>query len=270
MEWMKDIKAVIWDLDGTMYQELTFYRRYLRYLVEESKWEPHYETIVDTVENIFSGHHSFRVGSYYCIPPEKINTIDELIEFSGTTDTTQLSVGYLYGGDAWSVMNIISSRLNISPDKRKESFNRVREEMLQEPYAIEKKSTLFNEIEKLNVYKKVLMTNTYTQSAQAFVDYLGVSKLFDEIHYDSKKPIGIAEVIRSIQIREGLETSEILSIGDHAYNDLLPAKIAGCRTIHISPYPSEDSSNWDRTVKTIDELTDLLKSFNELSTMTTN
>lgn len=268
MEWMKDIKAVIFDLDGTLYQDLAFHDRYLRYMIEETFWEKDYDLILDSIEEVFAGNHSFKMGEYYLNEETTAcKTVEELITFSGIEKVKENDdQNYLYGGDAWSILGIYSVRMSIPPDKRYEAFAKVRKEMLEAPFQIEKHIGLFELIGSLDSMKrKVLMTNSFTQSGQEFTGFLGVINLFDEIHYDAKKPVGIREVIRAIQTREGLQASEILSVGDHAWNDLLPAKEAGCHTVFVNPYNCLGSESWDLTVKNLDELAEVLKPLQEHS-----
>jgi FMN phosphatase YigB (HAD superfamily) len=260
MNWLQDIKVVIFDLDGTMYQHETFHQSYLKYVVEGTKWENSYAHLLAGMEKIFTNQSLFKMGHYYLNEMESFETIEDVLAFTGADTIEASSSNYIYGGDAWSIMNIFTNRLQVTEEQRRIAFNKVRKEMLvgQEPIILSKK--LVEVISSLDMLKrKVLMTNTHTESGHEFIQTLQISTLFDEIYLDSKKPLGIQEVIKSLLIREDLQPHEILSIGDHPWNDLLPAKKLGCRTLLISPYELVGKTQWDLAVSSSDEMADVLE-----------
>ncbi|XQY92160.1 HAD family hydrolase [Metabacillus sp. HB246100] len=261
MNWLQDIKAIIFDLDGTMYQHETFHKSYLRYVVEGTKWEEDYDFLLDGMENMLTNQADFKMGHYYLHESKIVRTKEDVLAFLGVAD---LPLGdsrqYIYGGDVWSIMNILTNRMDIPEAKRRLAFNKVRGEMVVGADGIMMSERLLKAISRLDFLKRrVLMTNTHSQSGHEFIQALNISSLFDEIYLDSKKPVGIKEVIKSLLVREDLKPHEILSIGDHPWNDLLPAKKLGCRTILISPYDLVGKENWDFAVSTSDEMAEVLE-----------
>ncbi|MBP3950193.1 HAD family hydrolase [Bacillus suaedae] len=255
MNWLPDIKAIIFDLDGTMYQHKTFHRSFLKYLIEDTKWEESYDHLLLGMEKVFTNEALFKMGHYYLKDEQHCDTLETVLSFHGIEQVEAHAADFIYGGDAWSILNIFANRLQIPEEQRFKAFNQIRQEMLvgQDPVILSDK--LKAAIASLDgIKRKVLMTNTHTESGHEFIEHLQITSLFDEIYLDSKKPLGIQEVIKSLLVREGLHPHEILSIGDHPWNDLLPAKKLGCRTLLISPYELVGKSEWDATVSSSEEM----------------
>lgn len=275
MEWCNNLKVVIFDLDGTLYIDREFYKRYISYLVEGTKWERYREDILINISSIFNGDHQFKVGNFYKKNKNNISKgfvdISELFAFQGYSDKqlniTDLSslenTRYIYGGDAWSIVSIISSRMGISEEKRLDSFVRIRKEMLKGDSFINRHNVMLSALSNLSCQKKILMTNTPVESAKGFVEYLEVEQYFDEIHYGSEKPKGLIEVLNRLVDEEGIIPDSILSIGDHVWNDLYPVKNIGGKAVLVSPYKMEGPICWDYYVSDLDLLAELLISIEE-------
>ncbi|MFW6022785.1 MAG: HAD family hydrolase [Halanaerobiaceae bacterium] len=266
MEWLKDIKVVILDLDGTLYIDTDFYKRYILYLIEGTKWENDIESIFLNMDMLFKGKHSFKIGQFYENEKYELKNIDDIFKFRGISDNTinvaeilsSQNKNYLYGGDAWSIVNIISSRMGISNQKRFESFVQVRKEMIEGEYAINRHKGMIDALAALSrCEKKYLMTNTPEESAVGFVKYLDIEDYFDEIHYGSNKPEGLVKVLNRL-VEEGIDPQTILSIGDHVWNDLYPVQKIGGKTILVSPYEVKGRVIWDYYISDLDMLEDLL------------
>ncbi|KIL43077.1 HAD family hydrolase [Jeotgalibacillus campisalis] len=250
----EEVKVIIFDLDGTMYQQETFHRLYLAYALEGSMWEKEYDRLLLGMEEIFSNQALFKMGHYYTNVDQEYETVEEVLDFTGS-ETLSDEESFIYGGDAWSLLNILTARLGIDENKRRSAFIRVRKQMLGGEESIISSQTLTAAIKNLEYIKrKVLMTNTHAQSGHEFIEYLNITSLFDEIYLDAKKPDGMQEVIKSLLIREKVQPHEILSIGDHPWNDLLPAKKLGCKTLLVTPFQLADPSQWDGVVTSSDEL----------------
>lgn len=280
--WLKQLHTIIFDLDGTLYQDHTFTTRYLAHLIRNTEFEEQAEKIHQLAEQIFDGRHPLRLDDWYDAERDWIVEHDgeravrardwagRPVDWaaSGAAETyTDAGLWakeagarkLLYAGDAWSVVGILAARLKVPEPHRQAAFLRVREEMISPPHAIRKHERLHALLRRLPC-RAMLLTNTPGESAGAFATYLGLDGVFVYTGYGSGKPDGMAALIKRITQDEGLPASGILSIGDHAWNDLLPAKRSGCRTIAIAPYTSPDVAHpWDDRVTTLDELADVLE-----------
>lgn len=276
MHWMKEIKVVIFDLDGTLYQDHSFYRRYLSYLVEGSEVESCLEQLIDEASQILSNQHCLKLGHLYD------STQDHVLEFNqGQIVKAQTWKGgdigqdkfresyssrqvdlqdYLYAGDAWSIVGIMAKRLNTQQEKIREAFIRVRKDMISETFGILRDNSLIEAIEALTAVKgKILMTNTHAESGIEFVNYLGMNQMFDEIIYDGNKPAGIETLMQSILKKYDLQPHQVLSIGDNAWNELYPIQRMGGRTVWVSPYQSSDYKTWDHRLSKLADLSNFIR-----------
>ncbi|MDR0271258.1 MAG: HAD hydrolase-like protein [Paenibacillus sp.] len=269
--WPTDIKVVIFDMDGTLYQEDTFMERYIRYLLEETEHEADTEAAVSMGKAIRSGEQTFGFGHFYHLKDDLlvIRLEDGLARgyaWDGSSVPVRkklykfdsiLAADLLHIGDPWNIVAMLSHRYKLPETKLSKAFDRVRKEMLAAPYQFEIHSGLMQAIEKLNVDKKVLMTNTHLESGAQFLDFMQIHFCFDEVYCDAGKPARLTTYLASL-LQQGYKAHEILSVGDNPWNDLHPVKRIGGRTCFISPYPSHDPEVWDLRLTTLDELEQLM------------
>lgn len=265
MDWLKKIKVIIFDLDGTLYQDYTFLGRYIRHMLDDQLTDWELQQYVDEAYAILEGKHPVKLGYFYHRKNEKVYA-HEILEptacffWDGKEHDLEGDVpdGLFYIGDPWCIAAIFAEKHCISQEIRMLAFEKVRKEMLCHPYEINRYHPLFETINDLAVERKIFMTNTPNPSGQEFVKHLNLGHLFDEYIYDAKKPEGIQQVIEEL-LAEDYQPHEILSVGDNPFNDLHPVKKARGKTCLISQYPHADTAQWDASVKTIEELADFLR-----------
>lgn len=252
MDWLHEIEVVLFDLDGTLYQDGTFYKRYLELLFKEGSYTASLGEILEEMEDLLEGRHTSGIGDWYHPGTDTWSR-----ENGDTSETTNASA--IYAGDAWSLVSIFSVKHGIDEMKRQESFQQVRKEMLQGMSSFERHTGLYEAIRQLSrVRFKLLLTNSPENTGREFIAALGANELFTDIVYGAGKPVGMAQFMTELMKREGLRPEQILSIGDHAWNDLYPVRKLGGRTAWISAYPSFDPSPWDVRLTTLDELASFL------------
>ncbi|MDR6550236.1 HAD hydrolase-like protein [Paenibacillus qinlingensis] len=275
MEWLSDIKVIIFDMDGTLYQEDTFMDRYIRYLLEGTEWEQDTQFSIASSRKILSGNHTIKLGHFY----HKLDDValvqnagrfvhgflsngDELEGQEFAEKYAALSIydtNLIYMGDPWGIVNTIRHKCKIHEEQMKIAFERVREEMILEPYQFGLQHDLFQTIHNLTaIDRKILMTNTYEKSGIDFLHYMQIHHMFNEIYCGADKPFGIQKYMASL-LEQGYHAHEVLSIGDNPWNDLYPVKQAGGRTCFISPYQNGDNQQWDLRLHTLDELKQLMQ-----------
>ncbi|MDF2963633.1 MAG: hypothetical protein K0S39_5368 [Paenibacillus sp.] len=283
MEWFSKIKVIIFDMDGTLYQEDTFMDRYIRYLLEGTEREEETEAYIAMARNILSGQHPVKLGHFYhklddvALIQNTGSFIQGLIPEGHALDQQKFAELYeslsltdpnlIYMGDPWGVVTTIRHKCKIPEQKMKAAFERIREEMILPPYQFEFHNEMLQAIQKVTaVDKKILMTNTYEKSGIDFLQYMQIIHVFDEIYCGAEKPFGIQKYVQSL-LEQGYKPHEILSIGDNPWNDLYPVKQIGGRTCFISPYPSGDEQNWDLRLHSLDELKQLMADIQEYNTV---
>lgn len=268
MDWLKDINVVIFDMDGTLYQDYSFMGRYISKMMNGRFPEAETEETVAWAYGILEGKNPLKMGFMY--EPDKLvfyrqQDMKPVASYNWEGLETELTVNeekpLIYLGDPWGIAQLMAVKKNISEGVVKQAFIDVRSEMLTEAYSIIKQTELFGEIQKLENKQVILMTNSPLPTAQEFVDFLEINDVFDEFYFDGKKPFGIQQLLNRL-LAEGYEAHEILSVGDHPWNDLYPVYQAGGHTCLISEYKHDDETKWTESVRTMDELTGLIRKLN--------
>ncbi len=266
MNFYEDLKAVIFDLDGTLYQDKQFYRRYLMHLVKDTAWEPEYDKLLCFMEDVLSGRAEQKMGHFYRHSPySHFRTVSEVLDFTTVSNQGDpfeekfYDNGYFFIGDAWALTGIIRLRLGLKGST--DAFLNTRREMLMPEYIFETSNSLVNAIEGLTGagISTYLFTNTQSEGAVKFVDHLGLGGKLSAIEYGIGKPYGLAQRLPDILKRAGASPEQVLSIGDHSFNDLSPVRAAGGHTVLVSPYVIHDNVNWDMRLSSLDELDDCIR-----------
>lgn len=266
MEWLKDIKVVIFDMDGTLYQDYTFLGRYIKHLLEGILSEAECERKVNEAYAILEGNHPVRLGYFYNRENERVYAhkgqhLTKAFHWNGKEEEEDLNASdesLFYIGDPWGIALLYADQYRLDEQTSKNAFERVRQEMLCQPNEIYRHHSLFDIISNLNVEKKLLLTNTPAPSGPEFVNHLRIGELFDSYVYDACKPEGVKACLEQL-LEDGYKAHEILSIGDNPWNDLYPVKKRGGRTCLISKYVHADPTVWDASVETIEELAEFLQ-----------
>ncbi|KAB2332150.1 HAD family hydrolase [Cytobacillus depressus] len=265
MDWIKKVKAVIFDLDGTLYQDYTFLGRYIQHMLKEQLSKSELEQVILEAYSILEGSHPIRIGYYYNRENQKVYAHENLnptacFSWDGEEheEVMEERKNLFYLGDPWGIAGLYAEKYNVDKSSKMMAFDLVRKEMLCEPNKIYRHQALFVAISDLNVERKVFMTNTPGPSGLEFLKYLEIERHFDEYIFDAKKPVGMQQMME-ILLAEGYQPDEILSVGDNPFNDLYPVKNLGGRTCLISRYSHADSTKWDVKVQTIEDLTAFLR-----------
>lgn len=267
MDTFKDIKLLVFDLDGTLYQDEYFVETYLTYLFKEdaAKW-------IQEAHRILNDQHAVKVGHFFN-KEMKAGVCHRSGEVTGHYDWDGKDIklaedisaqnGMHYIGDAWGVIGAIADYMGIPDNDRSNAFNSVRRDMILGNNAIKSHGGLAAAIRGLtSIPYKILMSNSPEEAAVDFVPKLGLDNLFDTIIFGGNKPAGLTSFLKSFMDEKGIKPEQVLSIGDNAWNDLYPVKYMGGRTIWISPYESKDEQVWDMRLRTLDELENLLITLN--------
>lgn len=273
MEWMKDIRVLVFDLDGTLYQDENFIRPYLTYLFQDdndasvvTKWQSEAERILKNEHPIKLGH--FFSKAHKSGVRHKDGQFIELYNWEGRSlehpgDGLRHSNGDIqYIGDPWGVLGAIAEVVDVPLALRSQAFLNVRRDMIDNLDSLTPHDGLNAAIRGLkSIRHKLLMTNSPEEAAQDFVAKLGLENAFNKIIYGGNKPEGLIDYVQRYMGETGITPEQIVSIGDNAWNELYPIKRMGGRTVLISPYETHDEEVWDLRIRTLDELAAFLLEF---------
>lgn len=257
---MTSIKTVVFDLDGTIYQDITFHQHYLHYLVQGTKWAQWEAALVEFVDLVFAGQ-ALHMNEFYRTtvlnprtPGDFFSALEELRCPSLTYDQALCRRDVIYLGDGWAVVTLIGDALGLLNGERRDRVYRLARRHMEEQ-GMEGSVTLRQAVQELSsVYKVILMSNSPADTALEFLRQLGYHHLFPIICSSANKPYEMIEKLEEIDPMIFAEPQRVLSIGDHAFNDLMPIKQKGGRTVWLNPFPNIQRAECDLELATLDDL----------------
>lgn len=254
------IKTVVFDLDGTIYQNNSFHRDYVHFLLDGTDkiaWE---KDISACIDRIYKGE-LITMNAYYDGSPIDAQNPVDFFEKLGARRMDGMSFeealgdeSIIYTGDAWALVSLIGSALGLLEGERSnEVYKRTRNKMSRD--GMNGSRRLHDAIIELGRhYNTVLLTNSYESTAQDFLHQLQFDDVFNDAVYSANKPWGMAENLARHRPELYTEPQSFLTVGDHAFNDLMPLQKLGCKALWINPFEGINEPAYDITVHTLDEL----------------
>lgn len=235
------LQTILFDLDGTLYQDHTFYNEYFKILEQESKLPVSAQECIQFIEEVIAGKH-VKMNTYYDVRNVHVNSMEELKSLLPslqlTCDVRSLSLEeakqYIYMGDLWSLIFLLANAFQFSEEACNRTFQKTREDMVQ--YVQENKQLKEVLLELKKKYTLILCSNTYEASAVPFVKALGLYDCFHHRHYSTRKPYGLTDALNTYIPDWKKEVASLLSIGDHWFNDLKLIEQLGGQIMLIQPY----------------------------------
>jgi len=258
------IKAIVFDLDGTLYQDFSFYKPYIRFMVEGTDKENWKQKLVEFTEEILCGNRLKMNAFYRCAaiqadyPERYFDLAERAILPDAQAEESADSGNTIYLGDAWAVLTFIGYSLGLFGAERcQQTYLRTRRVM--EESGLQGSKRLRNAIQKANAFcETILLSNSNVETAQKLLKQLGYAGLFAKERFSVEKPHGLIEAVESCLPGLLDHPKALLAIGDHAYNDLEPLRRLGCRTLWMNPYSGIQEPAYDLCLKTIEELAEFL------------
>lgn len=256
----QDIETVVFDLDGTVYQNTVFHRDYLHFLVEGTGYEGWEEQLVQLTEEVYAGRRLqmncfYRLERLACETPQALfDALEQCLcpplSYRQALETPQV----LYLGDAWAVVILIGEALGLLMGRRgEEVFQRTRRKM--ELDGIEGCPALAEEIRRLSERCcVVLLSNSYRHTVEEFLKQLGMDRIFPVLCCSANKPADMITTLMRTVPGAVLRPQSVISIGDNAFNDLMPIAELGGKTVWLNPYPGIRRAKCDTELRTLPEL----------------
>ncbi|MCL2008092.1 MAG: hypothetical protein FWG77_08410 [Treponema sp.] len=240
------ISTLVFDLDGTLYQHMSYHRDYMAALLEGSTCVQYTEKIVNLLDAVLCGD-VLKMNAYYRVSEQDFTDIDSFINHlkagylgsdDGLFEEAKIDKSIRYLGDPWFLCSYFASALGIKYEYNNDSFLKTREKMLKE--GLSGSQRLLDLVKSLREgYEVFLLSNSEEMTAASFIRALGYEGVFTGVSYGSRKPFGFMESLERICPGVSQRPQTILSIGDHAYNDLEPVRRAGGKTLWVDPYNSK-------------------------------
>ncbi len=260
----QNVRTIIFDLDGTIYQNVSFHRTYLHFLLEGTPWAKWETSFVEFVDDVFAGkklvmNRFFQIEQVQVATPHEVFVaLEQSICPSVRYEEALTRPDLIYLGDAWAVVTFLGEKLGLLEDQRGDViYRRVRSHMEQE--GMVGNHRLKEAIYNLSQHCKViLMSNSYEATAKEFLRQLGYEDVFPNLCSSANKPFDMVPKLEELDPQVFAEPETVLSIGDHAYNDLMPIKQKGGRTVWINPFQDIERPECDVELASLDELAGFL------------
>lgn len=269
----REIKAIIFDLDGTLYEDTGHFNYYAERLKE--RLEPPYQQNFELdYQKVPENKHPLKIGRIYDVQQDLILLQEKKVQAAFRWDGTPLTPGELDSlypgpvslnmesmisiGDLWWVPCAIALHYGLDNQESYQAFLETRDYMKQPGYTIKPVEGLK---EVLNRFRKkglklVLMTNSPEPDSEAILAKLELNKAFDLKIFNAGKPAKAKEQFKRIIKELNLPCSQILSIGDNLANEILPARELGCPTLFIDHH---DTVQADRLIENLANCRELVK-----------
>lgn len=253
-------RTVIFDLDGTIYHNTVFHRDYIHALVTGTAYVEWERELVALAERIFSGKQ-LHMNHFYKTTPIEAQSPDELAERlelqlcpEVTFEQALERKDIIYLGDAWAVLALLGMAMGCLDEDRSNAVYRQTRQCMEQA-GMHGNPRLRGAIISLQSRCRViLMSNSYEQTVEEFLRQLDFSGVFSTICYNAHKPYEMIDSLRRTDATLLEHPENLISIGDHAFNDLMPIAALGGKTVWMNPYAGIDPPVCDRTLATLDEL----------------
>jgi FMN phosphatase YigB (HAD superfamily) len=262
---LRGIKTILFDLDGTVYQDNNFHRTYLSILVRNTLYAPWEERLIDLADGILGGKY-IPMNRFYRAGVRPVNRVDDVLDALQAGELKDLSFTEAYKaplpdthflGDAWAVVSLLAQTLRLSRETQDKTFREVRGLMLHDvipnPGLIEALNALKPR------YVTILLSNSPPDTAGDFIRRLGLEHAFTHIGYGSGKPYGLAGCLERFAPDALEDPRSLLSIGDHVFNEIENVRLLGGRTLWICFYPHISYEGCGLRLRTVEELREFLE-----------
>lgn len=260
----QNFKTVIFDLDGTIYQNTTFHTDYIHYLVEDTALKAWTTPLIQFCEGVFTGENLV-MNEFYSTkaikaesPEQYFAALEENILEAISYEQALVQDDLLFLGDAWAVLTLIGETLDLFGNGRQDLiYRKTREKMEQRGMEgnVKLKKAIVELTTRCNV---ILLSNSYEQTAREFLRQLGFARVFPVLGSSANKPFEMISKLEELDANIFSEPQAVLSIGDHAFNDLMPIERKGGSTVWINPFKNIAKAKCDLELACLDELAEFL------------
>ncbi|KZE68734.1 hydrolase [Fictibacillus phosphorivorans] len=249
-----EAKLLIFDLDGTLYEDTDHFDYYCR-LLQKRVPDEKKQAFWDTYENMKNGNHPVTIGKVYDIQNDASVTVDpmtlqvtKVMSFNGqewpeekVKDEFSGELVYDFDrliaiGDGWWLPYATAMHFGLKQADTWECYNATKEYMVTDQFQLSKTPGLKQALERLREEKKlVLLTNSEKEDVKRLLKELNLDGLFHRLCTEGEKPLKTRDKMQAILDEFEIQPHEAVSIGDNFINEIAPALLMGLKAIYIQP-----------------------------------
>lgn len=247
------IKVIVFDLDGTLYEETEHFDYYAEQVAKRLKTADR-PRFWDDYRAVLAGRHPLRIGTVYDTKEDLILQLEEgdvreVRRWSGELlPAADVKAAYprpvaidldrfFSIGDLWWVPSSIGRHYGLANADTYAAFLETREWMMGTEFQMNGVPGLAETLAQLREKAAlVLMTNSPEPDSEAILRKLGLADVFHYKIFQAAKPVKTVAHLEAIRARFGVEYKQMLCVGDNIGNDIAPARRLGCRTMLIDAY----------------------------------
>lgn len=249
---LESIEVIVFDLDGTLYEDVGHFTYYAERLKEKLPENIQYKFQRD-YKKALNNIHALKIGRVYDVENDLILVYKDRVTEAYHWDGQQLNeskIAEFYPaplsfdmermisiGDSWWIPAAIALHYGLNSKESYQAFLETRDYMKGPEYDISPVKGLKEVLKYLsNKVRLVLLTNSPKPDSEAILEKLSLNHIFAEKVFNAQKPAKAKEQFQNISNNFRINYEAILSVGDNYLNEILPAKKLGCQSLFIDHY----------------------------------
>ncbi|WP_100398979.1 HAD family hydrolase [Bacillus sp. FJAT-44742] len=270
--WSK-VKLVIFDLDGTLYEDTHHFEFYAEELSKKLKPEKR-ELFWNDYQSILKGNHPVAVGKIYDAKRDRILTVNpennnvvKVFDWEGTELDEQSyysgSLTYDFDhliaiGDGWWLP--VAAAKHYGVGSTYDSYCKTKDYMQTDEFTFADNPGLRETLLHLGEKKDlVLITNSQADDVERLLLTLKLHGVFPEVISSAKKPQNTSKHFQELLSRYHVKAEEAVSIGDNYLNEIAPAEQMNMQAILVDPTGKAEVRENTKVVSTLSELFEEIK-----------
>lgn len=262
-------KAIVFDLDGTLYQDSVICYRLIDHFFADTRYARFSGELKRIMMQVLRGGHRIKCGHF--VPKMPILTAECAEDFMEVPSVVGLArpnardyfdrEKYAYIGDGWSLAMYWARRAGFPEDVYWQLFRPAREDLLSPAYGPAVHTQLKGRLQSLRQagIRLCLCSNSQARDAVEFLTKHGLESSFDRMIFDAHKPRAFRAILEGLNAEWGMENGDYLFVGDQGYSDLFEGRSLGAQTLLVSPFHVEDGVEWTYRAHTTDEMLEVLR-----------
>jgi FMN phosphatase YigB (HAD superfamily) len=255
-------KLIIFDLDGTLYEDTDHFDYYAELLKQELPSKEEQQHFQKDYEAMKAGNHIVKIGKAYDVDRDYVLTLDpmtlqvtevhtwegQLVSLNDVHSLYQEPLTFDFEsmiaiGDGWWLPFVTAKHYGVSDTYS--NYNKTKEYMVTDHFELTKTPGLKQGLVALKESKQlVLCTNSDIDDVGRLLKELELDTVFEHILSSSLKPTKTETLFKKLFDQYDIQPHEAVSIGDNFINEIAPALKLGMKAVYIhDTHREQDNPN---------------------------